>query len=60
MTISLEREAQILRYYHAEHWRMGTIAAQLGIHRSVVARVIAQAGLPRPSRRRRASGVKSG
>lgn len=57
MTISLEREAQILRYYHAEHWRMGTIAAQLGIHRSVVARVIAQAGLPRPGRRRRASCI---
>lgn len=57
MTISLEREAQILRYYHAEHWRMGTIAAQLGIHRSVVARVIAQAGLPRAGVLRRASRI---
>ncbi|HCZ14405.1 MAG TPA: transposase, partial [Candidatus Accumulibacter sp.] len=23
MTISPEREAQILRYYHAERWRIG-------------------------------------
>lgn len=46
-------EAQILRYYHAEKWRVGTIAAQLHVHHSVVRRVLAQAGLPRlgpPSR----------
>ena len=41
-------EAQILRYYHAEKWTLGTIAAQLHIHHSVVQRVLAQAGLPRP------------
>jgi transposase len=40
-------EAQILRYYHAEKWRVGTIAAQLHVHHSVVRRVLAQAGLPR-------------
>lgn len=40
-------EAQILRYYHAERWPVGTIAAQLHIHHSVVRRVLAQAGLPR-------------
>ena len=39
-------EAQILRYYHVEKWRIGTIARQLHIHHSV-ARVLAQAGLPR-------------
>ncbi|MGB4854862.1 MAG: IS21 family transposase, partial [Candidatus Dechloromonas phosphoritropha] len=39
-------EAQILRYYHAERWRIGTIASQLHIHRDSVARVLTQAGLP--------------
>ena len=49
-------EAQILRYYHAEKWTIGTIARQLHVHHSVVRRVLAQAGLPgigaapRPSR----------
>src|SRR6202140_1183224 len=46
-------EAQILRFYHAERWTMGTIARQLHIHHSVVRRGLAQAGLPRvgpPSR----------
>jgi hypothetical protein len=37
-------EAQILRFYHAEKWTMGTIARQLHIHHSVVRRVLAQAG----------------
>ena len=46
MTIAQELEAQILRYYHAEKWRIGTIAAQLGVHRGTVQRVLAQAGLP--------------
>ncbi|KXW57225.1 IS21 family transposase [Ferrovum myxofaciens] len=46
MTISPELEAQILRYYHAERWLIGTIAAQLGIHHDTVARVLTQAGLP--------------
>ena len=40
-------EAQILRFYHAEKWTMGTIARQLHIHHSVVRRVLAEAGLPR-------------
>ena len=30
MTIAQDLEAQILRYYHAEKWRVGTIARQLG------------------------------
>ena len=29
-------EAQILRYYHVEKWRVGTIAGQLHVHHSVV------------------------
>ena len=53
MTIPPELEAQILRYYHVERWRPGTIARQLHVHHGTVARVLAQAGLPRigaPSR----------
>ena len=46
-------EAQILRYYHAEKWTIGTIARQLHVHHSVVRRVLAQAGLPRHRRRSR-------
>lgn len=40
-------EAQILRYYHVEKWRGGTIARQLRVHPGTVARVLAQAGLPK-------------
>ena len=44
MTIAQDLEAQILRYYHAEKWRVGTIARQLGLHHGTVPRVLAQAG----------------
>ena len=47
MVIPPDIEAQILRYYHAEKWTVGTIARQLHVHHSVVRRVLAQAGLPR-------------
>ena len=47
MVTPTDIEAQILRYYHAEKWRIGTIATQLHVHHSVVRRVLAQAGLPR-------------
>ncbi|MEJ2229441.1 MAG: hypothetical protein P8Y67_14760, partial [Alphaproteobacteria bacterium] len=47
VTIPPDTEAQILRYYHAEKWRTGTIARQLHLHYDTVARVLAQAGLPR-------------
>src|SRR6202046_5008964 len=50
-------EAQILRFYHAEKWTIGTIARQLHIHHSVVRRVLAQAGLPRVGRPPRASQI---
>src|ERR1700692_3007628 len=46
-TIPPDLEAQILRYYHVEKWRVGTIARQLHVHHGTVARVLAQAGLPR-------------
>jgi transposase len=41
-----ELEADILRLYHAEKWRAGTIAIQVGVHHSTVRRVLAQAELP--------------
>jgi transposase len=55
MAIDKETEAKILRYHFVEQWRTGTIATQLGIHHSVVDRVLAQAGLPKIERTRRAS-----
>ena len=57
MTISSELEAQILRYYHVERWRMGTIARQLRVHPDTVARVLTQAGLPRIGAPARPSGI---
>jgi hypothetical protein len=53
-------ETQILRYYHAEKWTIGTIAAQLHIHHGVVRRVIAQqlqAGLPQATLPHRPSQI---
>lgn len=44
--IPAELEAEILRLYHAEKWRLGTIAAQLGVHHTTVRRVLAQAQIP--------------
>jgi transposase len=35
-----EIEAEMVRLYHAEHWRVGTIATQLGVHADVVKRVL--------------------
>src|SRR4051794_41800075 len=46
MVTPAEIEAQILRYYHAEKWKVGTIAQQLQVHHSVVRRGRARAGLP--------------
>jgi transposase len=47
VTITAELEARILRLYHVEKWRCGTIARQLHLHHTTVRRVLAQAGLPR-------------
>ena len=32
MTLPLELIARIRRLHYAEHWKVGTIVAQLGIH----------------------------
>lgn len=53
MPISDERRAQVLRYYFAEHWRVGTIARQLGVHHSTVERVLREAGVARERQRPR-------
>src|SRR5208283_965543 len=57
VTIPPDLEAQILRYYHVEKWRAGTIARQLHVHHGTVARVLAQAGLPSLGQRPRPSRI---
>jgi len=47
MAITKDIEAKILRYYHVERWRVGTISRQLGIHHSTIKRVLAEAGVPK-------------
>ena len=34
--ISPETRAQIRRYFYAEHWKIGTIAAELSVHPDAV------------------------
>ena len=46
MAISSELKAQILRYYHVEKWRVGTISTQLHVHHTTIKRVLLQAGTP--------------
>jgi transposase len=53
MTIDVEQEAEIRRLHYAEHWPVGTVAAQLGIHADAVKRVLGlleprTPGPPRP------------
>jgi transposase len=38
--ISLDTRAQIRRYFYAEHWKVGTIATELGVHPDTVRRAI--------------------
>jgi transposase len=54
MSTTPEQEAEIIRLRYAEHWRIGTIAGQLGVHPDVVRRVLGigdahPAGSVRPS-----------
>lgn len=57
MAISKEQEAQILRFYHVEKWRVGTIARQLGLHYGTVDRVLSRAGMPKAERPKRPSMI---
>jgi transposase len=47
--ISDELETKIRLLLTAEKWPVGTVAAQLGVHHSVVERVRDEVGLPRPA-----------
>ena len=38
--ISQETRAQIRRYFYAEHWKIGTIARELGVHPDTVRNAI--------------------
>lgn len=49
-----ERRAEIRRLFYAEHWKLGTIAAELGLHHATVRAAVetdrfARAGVVRPS-----------
>jgi transposase len=48
MTVELEVEAEIRRLHFAEHWPVGTIAAQVGVHEDVVKRVLGRDSPRRP------------
>jgi transposase len=48
MTIDAAKEAEIRRLHFAEHWKVGTIATQLGLHHETVERVL---GLGRSAKR---------
>ena len=53
MSIDDEPSAQILRYHFVEHWRVGTIASQIGVHHSTVERGVGEAGVERKRRQPR-------
>ncbi|HET9736470.1 MAG TPA: IS21 family transposase [Burkholderiales bacterium] len=53
--IDAETVARIRHLHHAEGWRVGTIAAQLGLHHETVERALKEHAPPEPSAR--ASGL---
>ena len=56
--ITPEQHAEIRRLYYGEHWKVGTIAAALGVHHDTVRAAIAhdtQRRAPRHVPRRRSS-----
>jgi transposase len=57
VTLSVTLQADIVRLYHVEHWRIGTIAAQLGVHHSSVRRVLSAAGIALPVSSPRSSAL---
>lgn len=50
MTVSAFVEADIARLHYREHFRVGTIASQLGVHPDVVRRVLGLLSAPRGQR----------
>ena len=55
MTVSALVEANITRLHYREHFKVGTISAQLAVHPDVVKRVLGL--LPEPSGERKARCV---
>jgi transposase len=55
--ISPELRAQIRRYFYAEHWTIGTIASELGVHPDTVRKAIESEGFPKTTTPLRASIV---
>jgi len=55
VTISKEKEAEILRYHHIEKWPVGTISKQMGIHHDAVNRILSQSGIVKAMRTQRPS-----
>ena len=54
MSVTPEMEAEIIRLFHAEGWRRGTIARQMGLHHSTVERILVKSGMmPKPALGRR-------
>ena len=45
--ITDDLKTKILRYFHVEKWRIGTIARQLHVHHGVVKRVLSETGIPK-------------
>ncbi len=52
-----ELHAQIRRLFYAEHWRLNTIATQLGVHHDTVRRAIESARFIRPGAQIRPSAL---
>ena len=55
--ISPELHAQIRRLFFAEHWRVNTIAAQLGVHHDTVRRAVESERFIRPGTQIRPSAL---
>jgi transposase len=58
MPITKEIEVEIIRLHRAEAWLRGTIAKHLGVHHSVVSRVLSRDGVMPVPRRGRRSNVE--
>jgi transposase len=53
VTVPQETEVNIVRLHYGEHWKVGTIATQLGIHPDVVKRVLSYKRANEPTAPRR-------
>jgi len=51
--IAAEAAAEIRRLYYAEHWKIGTIAAQLGVHPDAIRRALHRESIKSPPRKPR-------